>query len=354
MVTNEGSPTSGEALVELDVFPPEQHRRWTVLLRLLLAIPHLIVLYALGYAAFVVVVCGWFGALVLGRLPEWCGEFLRGYFGYAARVYGYLGLLVDDYPPVWTAPDYPVRLEFPAPTPLNRVAVFFRLILALPILVLSYWFSIGWFIVAFILWLIVLITGRMPGAVFEATSAVLRIEMRVSTYTYLLTPAYLKGVFGDKVAAPAPMPGAPMPGAQIPGAQIPGAPVPGASLTQPAPQSPTRPLLVSSGGRALLIVMLVLGILGSIAQFTTNRGNDDDYADSISSSRLAAQVTIDYIDDTGHTPQHVSCPSTLGAEIGATEICTVTDNGREIRAQVTVDAITDGAAHFRTVIERQD
>ncbi|MFX0575264.1 DUF4389 domain-containing protein [Nocardia nepalensis] len=354
MVINQGSPTSGEALVELDVFPPKQHRRWTVLLRLLLVIPQWIVVSVLGIAAFVVVVCGWFGALALGRLPDWCGEFLRGYFGYAVRVYGYVMLLVDDYPPfAWTAPDYPVRLLFPPPTPLNRVAVLFRLILAFPILVLSSWFRAGWIVVSFFLWLIVLITGRMPGPVFEATSAVLRIEMRVATYTFLLTPAYLKGVFGDKAAAPVPMPGAPMPGTPVPGAPTPSAPMPGVAMTQPAPQSPTRPLLLSGGGRALLIVMLILGILGSLGRATRSGDNDDDYGDSISSSKLAAQVAIDYIDDTGHTPQHVSCPRALDAEIGATEICTVTDDGVEIRARVTVDAITDGAAHFRTVIEHQ-
>lgn len=334
VATYEGSPTISEALVELDVFPPAQQRRWTVLLRLLLAIPQLIVLWALSIAAFVVVVCGWFGALVLGRLPDWCGEFLRGYFGYTVRVYGYTMLLVDDYPPfAWTAPDYPVRLLFPAPTPLNRLAVLFRLILAIPILVLSSWFSTGWAIVSFILWLIVLITGRMPGAVFEASSAVLRIEMRVSTYLYLLTPAYLKGVFGDKPAVMAP--------------------VPGGQLTAPPPQSPTRPLLVSSGGRTLLIVMLVLGILGSALQTTTSGGDNDDDDNALASSHLAEQVAVDFTDQTGHTPDNVYCPTSLDADIGATEICTIADRGAEFRAKVTVDTITDGAAHLRTVIEQQ-
>ncbi|MEV4127301.1 DUF4389 domain-containing protein [Nocardia sp. NPDC049707] len=325
---NEGSPTSGEASVGLDVFPPEQHRRWTVLLRLLLAIPQLIVLWALSIAAFVVSVCGWFGALVLGRLPDWCGAFLRGYYGYTVRVHGYLMLLVDDYPPfAWTAPDYPVRLLFPAPTPLNRLAVLFRLILAFPILVLSSWFISGWAIISFILWLIVLITGRMPGAIFEATSAVLRTEMRVSTYTYLLTPTYLKGVFGDQRA-----------------------PVAGPAMTAPPAQSPTRPLALSSGGRTLLIVILIVGILGSFAR-TTVRWNDDDDTDAISSAQPARQVAIDLTDWIGHTPQHVHCPNFLNADIGATEVCTVTDNGIEFRTLVTVDAITHGAAHFRTVIE---
>ncbi|MGY4102778.1 DUF4389 domain-containing protein [Nocardia sp. R16R-3T] len=325
---HEGSPTNSEPLVELDIFPPERHRRWTVLLRLLLAIPQLIVLWALSIAAFVVSVCGWFGALVLGRLPDWCGEFLRGYYGYTARVYGYLMLLVDDYPPfAWTAPDYPVRLQFPAPTPLNRLAVLFRLILAFPILVLSAWLTYGWGIIAFILWLIVLITGRMPGAIFEASSAVLRTEMRVSAYTYLLTPTYLMGVFGDKRAV-----------------------VSGPALTEPPAQSPTRPLVLSSGGRTLLIVILVVGILGSLARATVGWNMDDD-TDAISSSQLARQVAVDFTDQTGHTPQSVHCPNSLGADIGASEVCTVTADGVEFRALVTVYAITDGAAHFHTVIE---
>lgn len=325
---NEGAPTSGEASVELDVFPPGQHRRWTVLLRLLLAIPQLIVLWALSIAAFVVLVCGWFGALVLGRLPDWCGAFLRGYFGYTVRVHGYLMLLVDDYPPfAWTAPDYPVRLLFPAPTPLNRLAVLFRLILAFPILVLSSWFTSGWAIISFILWLIVLITGRMPGAIFEATSAVLRTEMRVSAYVYLLTPTYLKGVFGDQRAA-----------------------VPGPALTEPPAPSPTRPLLLSSGGRTLLIGILIVGILGSLARTTVNWDNADD-TDAIPSAQLARQVALDFTDRTGRTPQHVHCPNTFDADIGATEVCTVTDNGVELRALVTLDAVAEGAVHFRTVIE---
>ncbi|WP_062985135.1 DUF4389 domain-containing protein [Nocardia anaemiae] len=342
---NEAAPTSREALVELDVFPPEQQRRWTVLLRLLLAIPQLIVLGFLSIAAFVVIVCGWFGALVLGRLPAWCGEFLRGYYGYTARVYGYLMLLVDDYPPfAWTTPDYPIRLLFPAPTRLNRLAVLFRLILAFPILVLSAWFTTGWATISIVLWLIVLITGRMPKAIFEASSAVLRIEMRVSAYANLLTPAYLKGVFGDKQVTPSrPVytgsPSGPM--GDI--GRVTGGP-------EPAPRSATRPLVLSSGGRALLLVMLIIGILGNLSGTTVDRDDDND-TDAISGSQLARQVAIDFTDQTGRTPQYVHCPDSLGADIGATEVCTVTYDGMQFRTLVTVDAITDGAAHFRTVIQ---
>ncbi|NNH71397.1 DUF4389 domain-containing protein [Nocardia uniformis] len=270
MTGPESYPASGsevvaqEPSVELDVFPPQQHSRWTVLLRLILIIPQAIVIWALGIAAVVVVICGWFGALFLGRLPDWCSDFLRGYTAYSTRVYAYGMLLVDTYPPfAWNPQDYPVRVLFHPPTPLNRVAVFFRLILAFPILVLASFFTSGWTVIAIIVWLIVLISGRMPQPVFEATAAVLRIQLRTSAYTYLITPTYLKGIFGDRTPVVQP----------------------GFTPAQPA-QSPTRPLWVSSGGRTLLIVILVLGILASIGQSAVSTTSYDD-TDTVSVSYIA-------------------------------------------------------------------
>src|SRR5207248_4534389 len=47
---------------------PGRQRRVTVLFRLLLVIPHYIVLYALGIAVAIVAIIGWFAALFTGRL----------------------------------------------------------------------------------------------------------------------------------------------------------------------------------------------------------------------------------------------------------------------------------------------
>ncbi|WP_460717200.1 DUF4389 domain-containing protein [Nocardia heshunensis] len=250
-----------EPIVGLDVFPPEQHRRWTVLLRAILAIPQLLVLVVLGLATAVVAVIGWFGALFLGALPAWCGDFLRSTLAYTIRVLAYMYLLVDVYPPFSLDVDanYPVRVQFPAPTPLNRLAVFFRFILAIPILALSSWFSTGWTVIAVIIWLIMLITGRMPAAVFQATAAVLRTQVRTDAYWLMLTPAYLTGAFGD---GPTPEPGM--------------LPAPGY-----APASPTRPLLVSQAAKVLLWIILVLGILWSFFNPTGNYSSDDTQSSAV-------------------------------------------------------------------------
>ncbi|RDI63798.1 DUF4389 domain-containing protein [Nocardia pseudobrasiliensis] len=246
--------------VEVDIFAPEPQRRWTVFLRLLLAIPQLIAVWLLQIVATVVVIVGWFAALVTGRLPDWCGELLRSIVAYEARVVAYVLLVVDRYPPFTfdTAPaEYPVRVWFPAPTRLNRLAVFFRLLLALPMLLVTNLLYAGWSAAAVIVWLVTLILGRQPRALFEASSAGLRIHLRTTSYVYMLTPAYPWGLFGDT------------------------APMPGQALA-----SPTRPLLVSTAGRVLLVVFLILGIIADITSTTvssTDTGDDD-------SSEITAQI----------------------------------------------------------------
>jgi len=234
------APTAGEFLPQLDVDGPAPQSRVTVFFRLIMLIPQWIVLIFLSIAAFFVQVIGWFAALFIGRLPDWAAEFLTGYLGWWVRVSSYGQLLVDRYPPfAMRAPDYPVRIEV-QPGPLNRLAVFFRFILLIPAAILSALLTYGWQVAGFVIWLFVLINGSMPQALFEATSAVQRYTMRYNAYVMLLTSAYPKGPFGDQDSPQAAQPRT----------------------------SATRPLLVGSNGRTLLIVFVVLGVLGYIGQFS--------------------------------------------------------------------------------------
>ncbi|WP_033822971.1 DUF4389 domain-containing protein, partial [Kitasatospora sp. MBT63] len=193
-----------EWLPPLDIPEPGPQSRITVFLRALLAIPQLIVVWLLSIAAFVVVVIGWFGALALGRLPDFAASYLASYVAYDTRVEGYLMLLVDRYPPFrLQADDYPVRIEV-RPGLLNRLAVFFRLILMIPAAIVQNLLVTGWWVLAFFSWLVVLVLGRMPRPLFEATAAVLRYRMRFSAYLLMLTPAYPKRLFGDPQAVAEP------------------------------------------------------------------------------------------------------------------------------------------------------
>jgi hypothetical protein len=233
---------------------PARQNRLTVLVRIILAIPHLIVLWALGIAAEVVVIICWFAALFMGRLPASLAEFLAGYLRWAGRFYSYLFLLTDKYPPFELGDaEYPVRVLI-QPGRLNRLAVFFRLILAIPAYILAVLVLYGMeTLVMFVTWLIVLIAGHMPRPLYEAIAAGTRYHIRLYGYLFLLTGTYPWGLFGDQPDLPGyypqPAPGQPGYGQPVAGqpqygqpgyADVPtvqpgyGQPAPG----QPAPGQP--------------------------------------------------------------------------------------------------------------------
>ena len=180
---------------------PAPQSRLTVLIRALMVIPHIVVLWALAIAAYVVVIIGWFGALFTGRLPGFAADFLTGFVRWQARVFGYAILLTDVYPPFTLEDaDYPIRVAV-RPGRLNRLAVLFRFFLLIPAWIVASVVSYGAFtLVQFVSWLIVLISGQMPDALYQALAAALRYQLRVSGFTFMLTSAYPSGLYGDQIA----------------------------------------------------------------------------------------------------------------------------------------------------------
>jgi Domain of unknown function (DUF4389) len=76
--------------------------------------------------------------------------------------------------------------------------VLFRFILYLSAAFMTAFLAVGWAILALFFWLTVLILGRTPRPVFDATAAVVRYTMRAQAYVVMLTSAYPKGLFGDR------------------------------------------------------------------------------------------------------------------------------------------------------------
>jgi hypothetical protein len=181
----------------------QRHSRGTVAIRAILAIPHLVGLGVLGIVAGVVAFIGWWAALFTGQLPAFAADFLTGYLQWQTRVYAYLYLLTDAYPPfTFGDADYPIRLAV-RPGRLNRLAVLFRFILVIPAGIVLVLVSYGMLIVSFVIWLIVLITGSMPEPLYQALAATVRFQARTSGYELLLTSEYPGGLLGDGRGAPA-------------------------------------------------------------------------------------------------------------------------------------------------------
>jgi len=276
---------------------PASQNRLTVLVRIILAIPQLIVVWALSIAAEVVVIVCWFAALVLGRLPEGLAGFLAGYLRWLARVQAYLLLLTDDYPPFELGDARYAVHVLARPGPLNRLAVFFRFVLAIPAYIVAALVIWGMqTIVLLITWFIVLITGRMPRPLHEAYAAGLRYYVRFVGYVFLLTATYPGGLFGDQ-------PGAGQPGY---GQQAPGEPAAGVPGYGQAPYGqPDGPgewlggaepwrLVLSAAARKLVAMFLIIGVLvlaGYIAGFAVAANNSSN---GVSQANAALAVEGNY------------------------------------------------------------
>jgi hypothetical protein len=123
--------------VSLIVTDDLERSRWTVGFRALLAIPHYIWLSLWSVLAFFAAFFNWVGVLVLGRSPVLLHRFLSAYVKYATQLYAYLRIAANPYPS-FDAPDgYPVDLRIAPPAPQNRFSVLFRIVLAIPALLLA-------------------------------------------------------------------------------------------------------------------------------------------------------------------------------------------------------------------------
>jgi hypothetical protein len=168
-----------------------QRSRLTVFFRLILAIPQLLWLAIWGLATEIVVFLGWFAALFMGRLPDGFHSFIAQYLRCYTRVSAYLFLLSDPWPPFGGQPGgYSIEVNIAPPQEQSRVTVFFRLILAIPALLLVYVFRLVNEIVAFLGWFYCLATGQMNEGMQNVSAWMLHYEVQTFAYILLLTGRY--------------------------------------------------------------------------------------------------------------------------------------------------------------------
>lgn len=178
--------------------PPERMANWRPLVQWLLAIPHLAIAYVLNLVARVVAVIAWFAIVFTGNMPQGLSGLLCMSTRYATRASTYAGFLFDEYPPFTfdsTAPDPGdaprVRVDFtPALANRNRVTVGFRIILAIPQILVLAVLGIAALFAYIVAFFAVLFTGKWPEGVRKFIVGVQRWSVRVQAYTLLLTDEY--------------------------------------------------------------------------------------------------------------------------------------------------------------------
>jgi Domain of unknown function (DUF4389) len=203
--------------VEFDVRDDLRRSRLTVFFRLLLAIPHLLWFLLWSVAVFFVAIAAWFVGLVRGVLPPGLHGFLARYVRYGTHLFAYLSLAANPYPSFTGEPGYPVDVVIGGPVPQRRLSIAFRLVLAVPVLILlavligssgysgwseggrgddgspEFWAGAGAGIVwavAFLGWFASLVRGRMPVGFRNLNAYGVRYAAEASSYLLLLSERY--------------------------------------------------------------------------------------------------------------------------------------------------------------------
>jgi hypothetical protein len=202
--------------VDVEIDPPARQSRWSGLVRILLAIPAILLSSTLGagftwsasggfYALFVALatssgVAGaaaffaWFAILVLGREPRGLRDVTAYALGYGAQTGAYALLLTGRYPNSDPAlaehftdlPEHPVQVVVTDDLGRPRLTVFFRLLLAIPHLIWITLWSVAVVLAAIAAWLVALVTGRVPSALHRFLAAYVRYATHVIAYLYLV------------------------------------------------------------------------------------------------------------------------------------------------------------------------
>jgi hypothetical protein len=178
--------------VELD--HPLEVERWRPLVNWLLAVPHWVVLYALGIAVQVVWFLTFFTVLFTKAIPQGLWDFNVLYNRYTWRTLSYGLGLRGGYPPFdfemgGAKPD-PAVYEVDRPAELHRLLPLVKWLLATPHYVVLFLL----YVAAFFAWpigaLAVLVTGRWPEPIHHLLVGVNRWTQRVYAYVYFLTDEY--------------------------------------------------------------------------------------------------------------------------------------------------------------------
>lgn len=199
-------------------YPEGERDRVNVLLRPVLAIPHVVVvggpllgMFGSGYRtgvfgllAATLAVLDWFAILFTGHPLAGTQELKRQYLHWRARVVAYCALLRDEYPPFGEGP-YPVRLRLPDEDPAavrDKLSVAARLLVALPHLIALVLLGIAWLVAVLVSWFAILVTGRLSRTLWQFGRDVVAYGLRLEAYLLLLHDQFPPFVLDEEALAP--------------------------------------------------------------------------------------------------------------------------------------------------------
>jgi Domain of unknown function (DUF4389) len=165
--------------------------RIKVLARWVLVWPHLIWLGLYALVALPMAIANWIVALFTGRPSERIHRWLVRFLRYSTYVYAYLYVFAQPYPPFHGDPGtYPIDIEVEPLGEQRRLITAFRIILAIPALILNWVFGQVVQIVGLLAWLVALVLGRTPRGMENLGLYCLRYQAQTWGYLLVLTDRY--------------------------------------------------------------------------------------------------------------------------------------------------------------------
>ena len=165
-------------------YPEGPRNRLTALVRLILAIPIIIISI---FLAWQVVVPTFFMILFRNKYPRWWFDWNLEVMRFVSRVNSYVLLLRDEYPATDDEQAIHLDMSYPDEGDINRFMPIVKWILAIPHYIVLYVLSLIVLVLSFIAWLAILIVGRYPRGMFDFTVGVMRWSNRVTAYAFVLT-----------------------------------------------------------------------------------------------------------------------------------------------------------------------
>jgi len=181
-------PVSYQADVQV-----EGRNRLTVGLRYFWAIPIMIVAFIYGIGAYLGTFVAWFSLMFTGKYPEGIYDFNVKAMRVFARAGGYYYLLTDVSPPLNGDADdgYPVRVAVgPAQGSYDRIKVFFRGLLLIPVYIVAGLYGFGLSIVTFIAWVTIVFTGSYPEGMASFARNASAYNARAIAFMFLMTDEF--------------------------------------------------------------------------------------------------------------------------------------------------------------------
>ncbi|MEA2294563.1 MAG: hypothetical protein QOE86_2202 [Solirubrobacteraceae bacterium] len=168
----------------------EERSRLHTFFRLLTIIPAAIVLWVFSLGLIVTLPVAWIVMVVTGEYLPGLYRYHAGMLRAGTRLGGYALLVTDRYPPLDLGedPEYPVRVAIGAPQErYSRLLAAVRLILYIPIYIVSYLLLIVAEVVAIASWFVIVVTGRQLPALQAAINMGSAYHTRSLAYLMLLT-----------------------------------------------------------------------------------------------------------------------------------------------------------------------